>query len=1303
MATIILAAAGAFVGAGFGGTFMGLSGAVIGRAVGATIGRAIDQRIFGSGSEPVETGRLDRLRLMSSGLGGALPMVWGRVRVGGQVIWASGFTEHVTQSGGGGGGGGKGRPSQPPQPIVTTYSYSVSLAVAVCEGEILGIGRVWADGTEVNPARLGMRVYPGSETQMPDAKIAAVVGWENVPAYRGTAYVVFEDLALADYGNRVPQFTFEVTRPAQGALADQVTPFAPAIKAVALIPGTGEYSLAMQRVMLPAGLGGGTVVNQHSATGTSDLAASLGQLRQELPNVGSVSLVVSWFGDDLRCGQCKLRPKVEQTARDSVEMPWRAGGIGRWEAAEVPRVAGASIYGGTPADAAVIEAIQGIRAGGQRVMFYPFVLMDQVAGNALPDPYNGAVGQPALPWRGRITLSVAPGRLGTPDRTVAAEAEVAAFFGAAQPWHFQLVEGALYYIGPPEDWGLRRFILHYAYLCALAGGVEAFCIGSELREITAIRGAGDSFPSVAALRGLAADVRAILGPATKIGYAADWSEYSGLTRDGNRYFHLDPLWADPSVDFIGVDNYMPLSDWRDGEAQADESFDGIHDLRHLRANVEGGEGYDWFYSSPEGEAAQRREPITDGHGEPWIWRVKDIRNWWGLPHHDRIDGERVALPSAWVPMSKPIWFTEYGCPAVDKGTNQPNLFLDAASSEGALPRASGGMRDDLIQMQYFRAMTAHWGRASANPVSPIYGGSMVDMDHAHAWAWDARPYPAFPLMTSVWADGPNHARGHWLNGRVTAQPVEAVLAEIAERAGLDLPDLDGVQGVVRGYALDNLSTGRAAIQPLMLSCGFDATEREGKLQFRRRTAQVKAEVALDRLVLEGDEPALSIQRKSELEAAGRLRVAYLDAEGEYRRLVADVLRPDHAGATALDQEVPLALLPEEARRMAERWLSEARVGRDVATFALPPSAVGLAVGDVVGLAGQRWRIERMEQAGALSVEASRVEPGVYLAAPDRGLRGAIPAFLPAVPVYPLFLDLPLMTGQEEPHVPHLAVTANPWPGRVALWVADGADGFTLNGITSAAAAIGETENAMAAAQTGLWDRGPALRVRFASGTVASLAREAVLNGANLAAIGDGSADGWELFQFAEAVMTGTNTWDLSMRLRGQSGTEAVMPTFWPAGSHVVLMNGAVGQIGLSPALRGLERTWRIGAAARGFDDPDAIERRLAFAGIGLRPYAVGHLRAEPEGMETRLRWVRRTRIDGDSWASSEVPLGEEREAYLVRLRRGAVRLREIEVAVPEWTYSSDQRQSDGPGAVSVDVAQLSMRFGPGPFRTVTVA
>ncbi len=1291
MATLVLAAAGSAIGSTVGGTFLGLTGAVIGRAIGATLGRAIDERLLGAGADPVQVGRIDRLRLMGAGEGGALPLVWGRVRLGGQVIWASDYTERAEQS-----GGGKGVS----QPETVDYSYSVSLAVALCEGVILRVGRVWADGVEVMPERLGMRVYRGTETQLADPVIAAIKGADAAPAYRGTAYVVFEDLQLAEFGNRVPQFSFEVIRAAQGPLVGDIAPFAESLRGVALIPGTGEYALATTRVRYATDLSKGQVANVNAPGARTDFSLSFLQLRQEVPSVRSVSLVVSWFGDDLRCGLCRLRPKVEQAEIEGQGMPWRAGGIGRAAAGLVPRVDDRVVYGGTPSDASVIEAIRAIRAAGREVMFYPFVLMDQLAGNTLPDPWSGGASQPALPWRGRITLSVAPGRSGSPDRTAAAAAEVAAFFGAAQRSHFAVAEGALTYSGPPDDWGMRRFILHYAHLCALAGGVDAFCIGSELRGLTAIRAAGDSFPATAALQALAADVRAILGAATKISYAADWSEYAGLSADGNRYFQLDPLWADANIDFIGIDNYMPLSDWRDREGQADGAYRAVHDLDYLKANVAGGEGYDWYYDSPEGEAAQRRIPITDDQGEPWIWRVKDLQGWWSNPHHARIGGVRAPSPSPWVPRSKPIRFTEYGCPAIDRGTNQPNVFVDPKSSESAVPRASRGMRDDLAQMQYFRAMGEYWADPAQNPASNLYEGRMVDMARAHAWAWDSRPFPYFPGLASLWGDAANYRRGHWLNGRVTAQPLAAVVAEIAGRAGLDAVDTRGLYGLVRGYAA-GVATGRAALQPLMLAAAFDAQERDGVLTFRSRDARLG--LALDEGQLVGDEAGdYEISQASGADLAGRLRVSFLEAEADYAARVAEAAAPDRQDSAVLDQEAPVVLLPSEADAMANRWMAEARIARDRLRLTLPLSQLGVGCGDVLGFKGQRWRIDRLEQSEALQVEAVRVEPGVYAAAPSNARGSELKPFSPPVAVYPLFLDLPLMTGNEDPISPHIAATADPWPGRVAVWTSAGEDGFTLNTMLTASAVIGVTETPLMAARAGLWDRGAPLRLRVERGDLSSAQMQAVLDGANVAAIGDGSSDRWELFQFATVTLVGRDRWELSLRLRGQAGTDGIMPDVWPVGSRIVLVDRRLRQIALAASARGLARRWRIGAALRGASDPDVVERTEAFAGIGLRPYPVAHLRvAQGQSGDRLVSWTRRTRVDGDSWQAAEVPLGEEREAYRLRVLSGPNTLRTVETATPFWTYAAAQRAADGPG-VTILVAQLSDRFGAGPERQVGV-
>jgi len=65
------------------------------------------------------------------------------------------------------------------------------------------------------------------------------------------------------------------------------------------------------------------------------------------------------------------------------------------------------------------------------------------------------------------------------------------------------------------------------------------------------------------------------------------------------FFHLDPLWSDSNVDFVGVDAYIPLSDWRSATAHLDAvaGAPSIYDQTYLQANIEGGEGYDWYYAS----------------------------------------------------------------------------------------------------------------------------------------------------------------------------------------------------------------------------------------------------------------------------------------------------------------------------------------------------------------------------------------------------------------------------------------------------------------------------------------------------------------------------------------------------------------------------------------------------------------------------------------------------------------------------------------------------------------------------------
>jgi len=310
---------------------------------------------------------------------------------------------------------------------------------------------------------------------------------------------------------------------------------------------------------------------------------------------------------------------------------------------------GRPVFGDTPSDASIMGAIAELKSRGYAVTLYPFILMDINPAQNLPDPY-GRTRQPDFPWRGRITSNFAPGQPQSADKTPAIEGQVAEFFGACQPSDFGARNGLPDYDGPDED-SYRRFILHYAKLASLAGGVERFVIGSELRGLTTLRSGADNYPAVDQLINLAADVRNLSGSGTQITYAADWSEYFGhqpQDGSGDVNFHLDPLWASSDIDAIGIDAYFPLSDWRAGEAHLDaQDYASIYEPDYLASQMEGGEGYDWFYASQSDREAQIRTPITDGaYYKPWVFWFKDVKNWWDNPHFTRAGGVEAAQPTA---------------------------------------------------------------------------------------------------------------------------------------------------------------------------------------------------------------------------------------------------------------------------------------------------------------------------------------------------------------------------------------------------------------------------------------------------------------------------------------------------------------------------------------------------------------------------------------------------------------------------------------------------------------------------------
>ncbi|KAA2237252.1 baseplate multidomain protein megatron [Salinarimonas soli] len=1292
MATVVLQVAGSVLGSIVGGPV----GAAIGQAIGAAAGAAIDASLLSAatsgGGRTVEGPRLKDFEVLSSTEGAPIPRVYGRARVGGQLIWATPIEETATVI------RERGRSKGAPSTKRTEYSYHVNLAVGLCEGPIAFVRRVWADGRELDLSLVEMRIHGGGESQEPDPLLVARIGAGSVPAYRGLAYAVFERLPLADFGNRIPQLAFEVVRPVDG--------LARMIRAVCLIPGASEFAYAPGEVVRLVGPVSTRPENRHQLFARADVHASLDALQALCPNLERVSVVASWFGDDLRAGHCTIAPRTEAPDRDTYGATWSAAGLTRANARVVSHVNGRPAYGGTPADESLIRLVHELKRRGLAVTLYPFVMMDIAAGNGRPDPY-GRPEQPPFPWRGRITCDPAPGRAGTPDGTPAAGSQVAALVGTCAPGHFWVAGGAVGYAGP-EEWSLRRLILHYAHLALAAGGVDAFIIGSELVGLTRVRAGSGVYPAAAALAALAADVRAVLGPATRITYAADWTEYGAHVLEGGAEvrFPLDPLWAHPAIDAVGIDYYPPLSDWRDGSGHRDAAeARGPCDTAYLRRRLASGEGFDWYYASDADRASQTRTPIADrAYGKAWMFRAKDLVSWWSLPHVERRGGLEIGA-TAWVPGSKPIWLTEIGVPAVDKGANGPNVFPDPKSSESAYPPFSSGARDDLVQARALEAILSRFDpalpghEAGMNPL--IAGGTrrMVDPSHVYVWAWDARPFPAFPDYTDVWADGENWRTGHWLTGRLEGVPLDRLVAAVLAEQGIAAPLDLALDGFLDGAVIDRPVSARGALEPILRLFGADLVASGGVLRGQGRGAQALRALDPGELAVVEDEPVLRLTRAQETDLPRQMTLSFIDGETEYRRAAVASRRLAVASGREARAEVAAVLRRDQAQALADAWLQDVWAAREGAAFALSPRAIAIEPGDLLALptaGGARLhRVVRIADGPVRRVETRGAEPAIFAGATVPAPRPPRkPPLFPGRPV-PIVLDLPASDG-EPTILQYLAVAAEPWPGPMTVWRA-GEDGFVPHASAERPARTGRTLSTLPPGPLWRWDRGAVLEVEMATGVLEAVSEGAALAGANLMAL-QGPDGVREILSAADVELVGEGRYRLTRLLRGLGGSEAAASRTLSPGASLVMLDDALVPLTDAPGDIGRPQVYRVGPARVDPGDGSVVEV-TATAGLDpLRPLAPVHLRARrtPDGVA--IAWIRRTRRDDDAWEPADVPLGEDGEAYEVDILAGGVVRRTLTAATPSALYPAALEVADfgaPQAALAVRVAQTSRVAGRG--------
>ncbi|MHC0449678.1 MAG: glycoside hydrolase/phage tail family protein [Candidatus Lariskella arthropodorum] len=460
--------------------------------------------------------------------------------------------------------------------------------------------------------------------------------------------------------------------------------------------------------------------------------------------------------------------------------------------------------------------------------------------------------------------------------------------------------------------GYNEFILHYAKLAK--GKIDAFLIGSELVSITKIADQHNNFPAVDELVNLASMVRKILGNGVKISYAADWSEYHHT--DGG-WYHLDKLWASYDIDFIGIDAYFPITD-------SDQSE---YDPKEIKRGWDMGEGYDFYFSD---ENRNIKKPLTP----QYAW--KNIEWWWENPHIDP-NGKQTN----WIPKSKKIWFTEYGFPSVDCASNQPNMFFDSKSNESRFPKYSKGNVDIMAQRVGIQGTEERWKNSRC-------------VERKFLWCWDARPYPFWPSLRSVWDDVDCWSIGHWIQGKVAKTLLSDVLGFLCSKAGLTKDDYDTsrIHSYVDGLYISARTSIRKIIEILQSIYFFDAVEKEGKIHFIPRYSKKPIQIKESELIIKAEsnaQDACDIKRLQESDLPYSVDINFLNKSRQYSVCNQHATRSSVTTKKSITIDLPSVLNEYEAFHIAKTTLYNFWLECLQYSFALPMRYMFISPSDVITL------------------------------------------------------------------------------------------------------------------------------------------------------------------------------------------------------------------------------------------------------------------------------------------------------------------------------------------------------------------
>ena len=681
------------------------------------------------------------------------------------------------------------------------------------------------------------------------------------------------------------------------------------------------------------------------------------------------------------------------------------------------------------------------------------------------------------------------------------------------------------------------------------------------------------------------------------------------------------------------------------------------------------------------------------------------------------------------PDVSPTYWAEAGEGTIGQGIEFWELMAKEGQSSGttSLPKPQLGMLDQLkkyaddIWDWVENADLVDWLTAGAIAAGVIWAGSEI-IDRLTPPENEVnrpvdRPYDGDPTMPDEpggpddedddtnWGNpgtDPNGPDDEWRGNPaiVPTNSLRAVLEQLCTYAGIAY-DASAIPLIRCEFVIASNTQVRSVLEQLAAAYQFDMIDSGGVLKFIPRNATVVDTITLNDMGFSSSDDAptpYTAKRFQGITLPRSVSMTYISPDLDYNNFTQKSEIISATEGQDVNISVPMVLTHSRAKTVCETTLVNAQLERMNYKFNTTYKYIKLEPGDVVDSPVGLIRINKVNEIeeGILEFEASDAGGSDVLVRSGLGVQ--LPSASNNTAAYStmtgfFFLDPNNLSDQDKGVRIYCAVHGfgkDTWPGAAVYMSSDNGNSYKQIGNTNAKSTLGLVEAVTPYTDYHVWDNTTEIIVKLASGTLISRDEIAVINGANMASVGQ------EIIGFCNATLIGDKTYKLSKLMRGRQGTEVYASTH-TANELFVLWDNSPMRLEFTDAEKGATRLFKVLSVGQNLADVDPVSVKIS--SNNCRPWTVHSPTWNFINTDIKVNWQERVRFDNQLRDFAAVNHDEDWGGYAIAVLDDSDVVKSTHTTTStEFIYTNEMQVADFGQLkphVKMSILQMSTKYGGG--------